>query len=390
MIAQAHRLGMSVELTIDPFTFPSEFAPLLGQTAAPEVLAVRANLATIPVGSTVYPLALAQLRALVEQYPEVDLVTLARSSDPAAGSAPAPTTSGSEVMGWPTEARVMSRLAAEKAFVGGGRGRRVQVRAVGSTAAASIAAGDEAAHSARLQFDTRRPVPGLELAHWRKACAAFGARGPREIVLSSGAPRDSSYPAYLVTRAAWTPALTAERAFADLIAPICGEGVWERLHKGIQLIDAASHPGDNVEPLPMPAGVEFVRSQFDSGRPAPEWWAESRDRLSKAMDELYRANQRSHPAARPMLMYHAKRLEFAINYLTALEELRTAGVERRAGRVAGQREHLEKAIEASYNGLNNLGEVARDPSDRGRIAVLNEWVHRPLVRELARLELGGR
>jgi len=47
---------------------------------------------------------------------------------------------------------------------------------------------------------------------------------------------------------------------------------------------------------------------------------------------------------------------------------------------------LEKAVEAMHNALSALGESARDNSDRGVIAVLNEYGYRPLKAEFEAVE----
>jgi len=43
------------------------------------------------------------------------------------------------------------------------------------------------------------------------------------------------------------------------------------------------------------------------------------------MDEMYRGQQRSHVGARPFMLYHAKRLEFRVEYLNSVEALRWPG-----------------------------------------------------------------
>jgi len=86
------------------------------------------------------------------------------------------------------------------------------------------------------------------------------------------------------------------------------------------------------------------------------------------------------------LHYYEKRLEFAMEYLNSVEALRLAGQAKGKRETANQLEHLEKAVEAMYNGLSALGEVARDNSDRGVIAVLNEYGYRPLKKEFEAVE----
>jgi hypothetical protein len=45
-------------------------------------------------------------------------------------------------------------------------------------------------------------------------------------------------------------------------------------------------------------------------------------------------------------------------------------------------ESLEAALESSYNALNAYADVARDPSDRGVIAILNQHGYRALMQAI--------
>ena len=56
------------------------------------------------------------------------------------------------------------------------------------------------------------------------------------------------------------------------------------------------------------------------------------------------------------------------------------------GQLVKSVEQLEKATESMYNAINALGEVAGDNSDRGVIAVLNEYGYRPLKKEFEAAE----
>ena len=100
---------------------------------------------------------------------------------------------------------------------------------------------------------------------------------------------------------------------------------------------------------------------------------------------MYRAQQRAPGRVRPMLVYHAKRLEFALGFLGALEAVALAEQAREKGNRKMRIEPLEKAIESIYNGLEAYGEVASDPGDRAAIAVLNTG-YRTLKADLERLE----
>jgi hypothetical protein len=183
---------------------------------------------------------------------------------------------------------------------------------------------------------------------------------------------------HYLARASFDPGLTPEASHDDLITPMCGEGVAGRLTKGFGLIEQATSLMDKHDPgffWPLPGDVMWEYAQ--NGAP-PAWWKQVNDLYAGAMDEMYRGLTRSAPAGRPLILYYAKRLEFAVEYMNCIQALRLAG---QTGDKRKKREQLDKAVEAMYNALSALGEVARDQSDRGVIALLNGYGYRPIKKE---------
>ena len=107
---------------------------------------------------------------------------------------------------------------------------------------------------------------------------------------------------------------------------------------------------------------------------APAWLTEVKTLYTTAMNEMYRANTRAREGSRTLTLYHAKRMEFAFHLLTAMETLY------KAHDPAARAESLEAAMESVYNALNSYSDVARDSTDRGTIALLNEHGYRVLVK----------
>ena len=115
-------------------------------------------------------------------------------------------------------------------------------------------------------------------------------------------------------------------------------------------------------------------------------WASARDHYLNAMNEFYRAKTRARDGSRVFTLYWARRCEFAFEYMNCIEAVRKAGVAERKQDTATQIAELEKAIESLNNALNAMAAVARSNSDRGLIAVLNEYGYRPLKKKLAEAE----
>lgn len=188
---------------------------------------------------------------------------------------------------------------------------------------------------------------------------------------------DLNASAHFVSRAAFAPALTAEQSLEQLATPICGEGVAERLWKGFQQIEqAAALIAKHDAALGVPGEKMFQRHLELTDAP-PAWLTEVKTLYTGAMNEMYRANTRARGGARPFTLHHAKRLEFAVHFCTAIESLRKA-----AHDPAVREESQEQAIESIYNALNAHADAARDASDRAVIALLNEHGYRPLLKML--------
>ena len=196
--------------------------------------------------------------------------------------------------------------------------------------------------------------------------------GHERIIFRAILTGDLNAPAHFVSRAVFENSITGEHALSDLVTPICGEGVAERLWKGFGEVEkAAKLIAANDAKIGVPNPKMFLR-HLESKAVLPAWITEVKTLYTSAMSEMYRGNTRARGGARPFILYHAKRFEFSMHYFTALESLY------KAHDAAARGESLEAAIEASYNSLNAYADVARDPSDRGVIALLNEAGYRVL------------
>ncbi len=165
---------------------------------------------------------------------------------------------------------------------------------------------------------------------------------------------------------------SSEKALSDLITPICGEGVAERLWLGFQAIDKASQIiAQNDPKLGVPA-PEMLLRHLKSKEALPAWLTEVKTLYTTAMSEMYRANTRAREGSRSFTLYNAKRLEFTFHFISCIEALY------KSHDTATRAESLEAALESIYNALNSYSDVARDSSDRGAIALLNEYGYRAL------------
>ena len=186
---------------------------------------------------------------------------------------------------------------------------------------------------------------------------------------------------YFLARAAWNKGLSADSSFRELWTSATGNtAAAERLWIAWQHLEKATSQIDEKNlgfAFPVP-GLLMKHYRPD---PVPEWWQEVTDAYTQYMIELYRAHGSISGDARDMLFYYAKRGEYALEYLAAVKAVREAAIAKQKGDLEAALEHLETALESTYNCINTLSDVARDQSDRGVIAVLNKFAYRPLLVE---------
>ncbi len=186
---------------------------------------------------------------------------------------------------------------------------------------------------------------------------------------------------HFLSRAAFDKTVTARSAHDDLFTTISGKpAVSDRLWRGFGHIEAATNLIDEHD-LGFAFPVEGMLMKHYRAEPLPAWWEEMTEHYTQAMIELYRSHDATHPRGRKTLFYYAKRSEYVLEYLGCVKAVREAAIARQAGDLDTAIEQFETAIESLYNALDTLSDVARDPSDRGLIAVLATHAYRPLIAE---------
>ena len=199
-------------------------------------------------------------------------------------------------------------------------------------------------------------------------------------------PGDLDPYVFYLSRAAFDDKLTPDAACQELVAPMCGPATSERLLLGLRAAERASSLADEHDPEFSTPRPDVVMRHYKSGTKAASWWKEAKEGYLACLNESLRAKDRSLLPGRPWLRYVGKRMEFAYEYMNSIEHVQLAGAARDAGDAEEQLTHLEAAVEAMYNALHALGEVAADQSDRGVIAVLAEYGYRPLVAEFEKVQ----
>jgi hypothetical protein len=198
-------------------------------------------------------------------------------------------------------------------------------------------------------------------------------------------PGDLDPALHYLSRASFDPKITARDAHNELFTATTGkQSVADRLWQAFAEMEKATDLIDKNDPGFAYPSADMITKHIKA-EPAPSWWKDVTTHYVNASGEFYRAHDAADPRSRKLLFYLAKRSEYVLEYLAAVEAARAAAIAKKAGKMEEAATQLDTAVEQMYNALDTLSDIARDQSDRALIAVLAEYAYRPLVKEVERL-----
>jgi len=188
--------------------------------------------------------------------------------------------------------------------------------------------------------------------------------------------------AYL-SRAAWDATATPDAVYRDQVRAVCDAECADDMLVVLREIEAATvqlewHglgftfpvPGmitKHWTPAPLPAELAAVRGNYE-----------------RALAAAQRVRAKVPTRGRRWADYWIGRLEFGIGYFDAVQSVRRAAQAEKDGRADEARKHAEDALTLTRTALEAYARVANDQSDRGAIAIMAEYVYRPLQERVAR------
>ena len=340
LIDEAHALGMTVGFSLNPLEFPKEFAAVLpASRPEPDLvdLSIRPGREQKLDDEKLLRLAKAQIRAYVETYPQIDAFYFPDAE----------------------AAEFVNRLEADPSLFRRKDGQDLDV----------VGTEDDVASREKRSLNILDILP-----------AAGDAGRILNIV------DDVNFAAYQKSRVSFDDGYGTKFDGRDLVPAICGEGVEPSVSKAHDQWFSASigiASNDGAFSVPFP---DMIMKHYRVPEPPPEWWSKVRDNYLGAMNDMYRANSRAREGGRSYTLYLARRCEFGYEYMNCVEATRKAGIAKSKKDTAEQRAQLEKAIESMNAACSALAAVARDQSDRGMIAVCNEFGYKALQKELEKLD----
>ncbi len=190
--------------------------------------------------------------------------------------------------------------------------------------------------------------------------------------------------AYL-SRAAWDARATPEGIYRDQITRVCGEAAVPDMLRVFSEVEAATM---TLEWHGLGLTFPVPQMMLQQWKPRP-LSAELRSVILEyqaALDAARRALSKTQPAGTSYVNYWIGRLEFGLAYLQGIEAVRAAATADAAKDPAGAIREATRALELIKRGLIAYAGIVRDRSDKGAIAVMNEYVVRALQAKIEDLE----
>ena len=191
--------------------------------------------------------------------------------------------------------------------------------------------------------------------------------------------------AYLA-RASWDRNVNHEDIYRDQIRAVCGEACIEEMLTMFREVERTTVALE-AHGLGLTFPVPGMLTKHWTPQPISDELIEDRQGYQRALDAAHRAREKTQSSGQNYVDYWIGRLQFGIRYLDMIGAVRRAAIAEADGKPAEALRHSETALAIACQALEAYAAVVRDQSDRGAIAVMNEYVYRPLKEKVAILQL---
>jgi hypothetical protein len=252
-----------------------------------------------------------------------------------------------------------------------------------------------------LDDDVVGLVPQLRPAVLHKMIQELQRRGWTGFVTRERFPGDHDAVLAYLARAAWDQKAAPDAVTRDLIRAVCGEGSVEDLVAALNLTESATlslatgrAEGPVAEgavwsqrlDVPFAFYVRGMMMKFWRPRPIPAYLSSVQRDYGQALEAARRAAAKAKPEGRWYPDFWVGRLEFALGYANAVEALHRGAAAEAAKKAGEALAEAEKALALVRGAVKSYARVARNRTDLGAIAVMNEYGDRALKAKIAELK----
>jgi hypothetical protein len=182
--------------------------------------------------------------------------------------------------------------------------------------------------------------------------------------------------AYLA-KVAWNAETTPEQVYRDQLRVICGSGCVEPMLGAFRELEGATR---NLElhALGITFPVPGMIMKFWKPGTIQQEFIEIRQQYERALKFAEAASAAQSRTDPQYVNYYVGRLRFGVLYFQIIEAMKKGATAEAGGDRAEALREAKLAHELSRQSIEEYARVARDQSDRGAIAMLDEYVYRPL------------
>ncbi len=192
--------------------------------------------------------------------------------------------------------------------------------------------------------------------------------------------------AYL-SKAAWEEGVKHEEVYRDQVRAACGEDCIDDMLTMFREVEGTTIALED-HGLGLTFPVPGMLTKHWTPQPMSDKLVADRQGYQRALDAAYRARKKAQPSGQSYIDYWIGRLKFGIGYLDMIAAVRRASIAEADGKPLDAIQNAEAALVTAREALEAYADVVRDQSDRGAIAVMNEYVYRPLKEKIAALRKG--
>ena len=167
---------------------------------------------------------------------------------------------------------------------------------------------------------------------------------------------------------------------------VCGQPCGVSLLEAFREVEAATiafEQSDYGFGFPVPG---LMMKHWRRPGPIPEYLSQVRNHYQSGLDAARRAHQQAKGAGRSLAAFWIGRLEFAVDYVNTVVAVRRAATAESSGQTEEALREVQEALRTLGSALESYARVARNRTDLGVIAIVNEYGYRPLLEKSAALE----
>jgi len=228
-------------------------------------------------------------------------------------------------------------------------------------------------------------VPQMTTSSLQKVLKILRETGWEGIVARERFPGDHDTELAYLARAAWDPNADPDKIASEQLIAACGQQCGQELLTTMHSVDAATvvwERDDEFIAVPVP---KMLMRQWKAG-PVPDYLEENRKNYEQGWKAAQRAVSAATPKGKTYAEYWAKRMEFSVKYVMAVESVRRAATAEAAHQTGQAVEETTKALATLRESIEAYAAVARNQTDRGAIALAVEYGYRPLEKKLSELK----